>query len=164
MRWSKLKARVEARFAASIRDRVSIYSTAYGNCTCGHAWITIEKQVVANFCTRAFYNTNPVFDRAKRRYVHGPIPQGQDGKPGFRYAAYGELSRQDAYQACWEFVHDLTISEALTSTDPLIQTLAVLDERTGRRRLRKLNVDDLHPLAAKMLEERLRGAGDGHAV
>ena len=67
---------------------------------------------------------------------------------------YGELSRQDAYQACWEFVHDLSIEEALSSEDPLVQSLAVIDTRVGKRKLKTIDVNSLHSLANKLFEER----------
>ncbi|WP_444875283.1 hypothetical protein [Microbulbifer okhotskensis] len=56
------------------------------------------------------------------------------------------LSRQDAYQACGEFIHDLNIEQAFRSNDPLIQSLATLDKRLGKRRLREVDTALLHPL------------------
>ncbi len=155
MRWSKLKSLVEARFVPSLEGRVEIFSTTYGRCTCGHAWITIDKEVVANFCTRAFWNTRPEYDEAQGKFVRGPEIPRETNTSIYKYVEYGELDRQDAYKACWEFVHELSIDEALVSSDPLIQSLGVLDAQVGKRRLRKLNVDSLHPLAARMLGERL---------
>ena len=154
MKWSKLKALVENKIAPSMSERFSINSTAYGNCSCGHAWITLDKEVVANFCTRAFWNRSPSFDQEKKKFVAGEVPEGISKKYEKQLTEYGELSRQDAYQACWEFVHDLSAEQALASDDPLIQTLAVLDSRVGKRRLLKIDAKELHPLASKMLSER----------
>ena len=53
MKWSKLKQLVEQGFAPSLAKRLTINSTAYGACTCGHAWLTLDGEVIANFCTRA---------------------------------------------------------------------------------------------------------------
>lgn len=72
-----------------------------------------------------------------------------------QFAAYGEFSRQDAYRACWAFVHDLDLEAALADNDPLVQTLAVVDRRLGKRRQSTLDRNSLHPLAAKLLELRL---------
>ena len=77
---------------------------------------------------------------------------------------YGELSRQDAYQACWEFVHELSIEEALESDDPLIQTLAVLDKRLGKRRLKSLKDEGFHPLSKRVLEVRKLNEGIANAT
>lgn len=159
MKWSKLKSLVEGRIAPSMAGRVAINSTAYGNCSCGHAWITIDKEVVANFCTRAFWNRSPSFDQEKGRFVADEIPEGVRKKYEKQLVEYGELSRQDAYQSCWEFVHDLSVEDALISEDPLIQSLAVLDSRVGKRRLTKIELESLHPLASKMFTERLAAEG-----
>ena len=144
MRWSKLRSLVKEGFAQSVARRIDLNSTRYGNCTCGHAWITLDGEVIANFCTRAHYNAQ-FLDSACR--------------PRHQFADYGELSRQDAYRACWEFVHSLTIEAALADPDALVQTLAVLDRRLGRRRLAQLDSGLLHPLAAVLLRVRKEAEG-----
>ncbi len=156
MKWSKLKHLVEEKFASSIKDRISINSTRYGNCTCGHAWITLDKQIVANFCTRAFWNRSPSFNDEKGKFVPNEVPDRINPMYKKQYTDYGELSRQDAYQACWEFVHDISVEEAINSDDCLIQALAILDSRIGKRRLRKIEYKKLHPLASKLFIERLK--------
>ena len=138
MKWSKLKSLVEKQFAASVQPRVSIFSTAYGNCSCGRAWLTVDGEEIVNFCTRAAANVGLGWSD----WVVPPM-------------GYGELSRQDAYKACWAVVHDLTIDAALADEDPLVQTLAVLDRRLGKRRLRNLDWNRLHPLAQEMFALRL---------
>ncbi len=154
---------MEKRVAESLGKRFSINSTAYGACTCGHAWITIDGKIVANFCTRAFFNRGSEYDDEREKWVQGPVPDELPGKT-LKYqdgqgVAYGELSRQDAYEACWDFVHHLGIEEALESTDPLIQTLAVIDARIGKRRLLKIDPDKLHGLALKLYKLRLEAEG-----
>lgn len=144
MRWSKLKTLVEARFAKSIAGRVAIFSAAYGNCTCGRAWITVDGQEIANFCTRAYANHHYLNMETKVKV----LPFGQ-----------AELSRQDAYASCWSFVHDMTNEEALADEDPLVQSLAVLDSRMGKRRIVKVNWMALHPLAQVLLCFRLQCEG-----
>jgi len=150
VRWSKLKQCVEANFAKALKGRVALHSTAYGNCTCGHAWFTLDGDVIANFCTRASGNRMswriegplPLTDEQTKRYQDQPVE-------------YGEVSRQHVYQSCWEFIHDLSIGEALEDDDPLIQSLAVIDKRLGKRRLKQACDIDLHPLARKLLEIRM---------
>lgn len=146
MRWSKLKSLVEARFSPSLGGRVTINSTRYGNCTCGRAWLTLDGEEIANFCTRAYFN----------RKLSRREPPAQSSNVPF---GYGELTRQDAYAACWEFVHHLTIDQAVTDRDPLVQTLAVLDSRVGKQRLLQIDVNGLHPLARKLLLVRLEAEG-----
>lgn len=149
MRWSKLRALVRERFAPSLLSRLDIHSARYGACSCGHAWITLDGEVIANFCTRAAYKERgyePKSDKINPMYKH-------------QFASYGELSRQDAYKACWAFVHDLSIEEALADSDPLIQTLAVVDDRIGKRRLGKIDEAVLHPLAKALLAVRREAEG-----
>ena len=143
MRWSKLKNLVEERFAPSMKKRVSIKGTRYGNCTCGRAWLTLDGKEIANFCTRAYYNAElGHVDPASR-------------KTDVMLVNYGELSRQDAYESCWAFIHDLSIEEALKESDPLVQALAVLDARLGKRRFSEIHHEHMHPLARKLLEVRI---------
>ena len=148
MRWTILKQLVERGINPAISKRLTINSAAYGACTCGHAWLTLDGEVVANFCTRAYWNREMDIppDKPNPMYVH-------------QFASYGEMSRQDAYKACWAFVHDLSIEQSLLEEDPLIQTLAVVDRRLGKRRLEKINVAGLHPLARRLLDERLKIGG-----
>ena len=156
MKWTKLKHLVEQRIAPSIRPRFSINSAAYGACSCGHAWITLDKKIVANFCTRAFWNIPRKYDDSAKKWI-SKDPELTNGIPSpdkKDLTNYGELSRQDAYQACWEFVHDLSIDDALSSEDPLVQSLAVIDTRVGKRKLKIIDVETLHPLAAKLFIER----------
>ena len=144
MRWSKLRKLVKDRFAPEVRDRLDINSAAYGACTCGHAWLTWDGEVIANFCTRAYGN------------VGGYLPDAAPRQPGpGELVGYGEFNRQDAYHACWVLVHDLSIEEALSDADPLVKALAIVDARLGRRRLAQLDPETLHPLGRRLLELRL---------
>lgn len=151
MRWSKLKKRIEENFADSVRERISIHSAAYGACTCGHAWLTLDGNVIANFCTRAHYNR---FQYGDKDRDYGITPE-QQKRYRDQFVDYGEISRQDVYRACWAFIHELSFDDALGSDDPLIQSLAALDKRLGKRRYKQVKESALHPLARKLFETRL---------
>jgi hypothetical protein len=153
MRWSKLKKLVENNFADSVKPRVAIHSAAYGACTCGHVWITLDSKVIANFCTRAFYNRYNRY-RSRDKSKDRGVPEKKKKQYSGQFVEYGEMSRQDVYQACWEFVHDMSFDDAIKSEDPLIQSLMVLDKRLGKRRIDSLDASALHPLAGKLLEIR----------
>ena len=159
MKWSKLKSLVESKMSPSLQKRVTIHSTAYGNCSCGHAWLTFDKEIIANFCTRAFWNrVNGSYYRHNNRWMtDNPVPHYVTllQKKSYGDMEYGELSRQNVYLSCWEYVHDLSIDDALNSTDPLIQALAVIDKRVGKRRLQTLKEKKLHPLATRLLYVRI---------
>lgn len=153
MMWSKLKQLVEQGFAPSLSKRLAINSARYGACSCGHAWLTLDKVIIANFCTLAYWTR----EQAVRRGETPPAPLNK--MYADQFVEYGEISRQDAYRACWAFVHDLSIEDALRDHDPLVQTLAVVDKRIGKRRLKQIDIDKLHPLARKLLIVRLRAEG-----
>jgi len=142
MRWSKLKSLVEENFCEEVSSRVSIFSTTYGGCSCGRAWITVDKKEIANFCTRAVYS-GPASKESAQKFNQMPVD-------------HGEFSRQDAYHACWAITHELNIEDALVDHDPLVQSLAVLDKRVTSKRLLKLDRSKLHPLARKLLDFRLQ--------
>lgn len=72
-----------------------------------------------------------------------------------QFVVYGEGSRQDFYQSCWDYIHKLSIDEALAESDPIIQAFAVIDRRVGKRRLAKVDPDELHPLARRLYMERI---------
>ncbi|WP_420843081.1 SF0329 family protein [Geothrix terrae] len=156
MQWSKLRSLIESRFAESLGKRVSIHSTAYGNCSCGHAWITLDGDVIANFCTRAHY-LKLADERAGRQ-----TPASSTKKHEAQFVEYGEMSRQDAYQSCWRFIHELSIEQALSDSDPLVMSLAVLDQRLGKRRIQSLALEPLHSLPRHLLE--IRAAAEGIAL
>ncbi|WP_193504424.1 hypothetical protein [Sphingosinithalassobacter portus] len=145
MRWSKLRALALDRFAEPLRGRLDIHSAAYGNCTCGHAWLSFDGDVIANFCTRAHYiagGWEAASSDRNRMYKRQLTP-------------FGALSRQDAYRSCWQLIHELSIEEALASDDLLTQSLAIADTRVGMRRLQRIDPDALEPLPAFLLLIRL---------
>jgi hypothetical protein len=146
MRWSKLRKLVEDRFCDELKGRVAINSTAYGNCSCGHAWVTLDGQVLANFCTRAYFN---------ERY-EGTASEKTKAKYRDQFVVYGEGSRQDFYDSCWDYIHETSVDDALEETDPVLQAFAVIDKRVGKRRLAKTDPDVLHPLARRLYIERMK--------
>jgi hypothetical protein len=141
MRWSKLRTLAIDRFAEPLQKRLDIHSAAYGACTCGHVWMTLDGEMIANFCTRAYYIAT---GREKGHPAGNPMYKHQ-------LAASGERSRQQVYQTLWDFVHTIPVDDALASDDMLLQALAIVDARIGKRRLEQLDAEKLHPLAAYLL-------------
>ncbi|MDV3458634.1 hypothetical protein RZN05_16670 [Sphingomonas sp. HF-S4] len=149
MRWSKLRSLVIERLAPPLQARLDIHSAAYGNCRCGHAWLTLDGEVIANFCTRA------------HSIAQGWETSGSAPNPMYKgqLAEFGALSRQDVYRTLWDFIHALSIEQALASDDMLTQALAVADARVGKRRLATLDSDLLYPLSAYLLMLRTSQGG-----
>lgn len=145
MKWSKLRKLVEGRFCDELKGRVAIKSAAYGACSCGHAWITLDGKILANFCTRAYWNE-----------VLEVSSEATKNKYKDQFVVYGEGRRQDFYQSCWDFIHKVSIDDALAETDAVIQALAIIDKRVGKRRLTALDPNWLHPLAQRLYLERTK--------
>jgi hypothetical protein len=137
---------IEERFVNSLWGRVNINSAAYGNCSCGHARITLNKEIIANFCTRAHWSRK-CYDYTKSHNIETDLSEEEKKRYRNQFVEYGDFSRQELYKACWAFIHDLTIEAALESNDVLTQSLALLDKRVGKRRLQKIDPEELHPLA-----------------
>ncbi len=157
MRWSKLRQLVIERFAEPLQGRLDIHSAAYGNCSCGHVWLTLDGDVIANFCTRASANAEYVIPR---QGADLPFKFAANAMYDEQLTAYGERSRQDVYRTLFDFVHSIPVEEALASDDMLFQALAIVDTRVGKRRLAQLEPETLHPLCAYLLMVR-RGEADG---
>lgn len=150
MKWSKLKQRIEDGFAGCIRGRVSIYATRYtsGSHFMARGWITVDGVQIVNFSTPDSMNKFGLMTPE----INERIPEEQR-TPGL-HAEKGEFSRYDLFDACWAYLN-ISIADALKDENPLIQAFAMLDKRLGKRRLKNLDPEKLHPLPAGLLRFRL---------
>jgi len=154
MKWSKLKKTIEDNFAISVSGRVAIFVTRYtsGSYFMVRGWITIDKEEIANFSTPDNYNKfewdTPDIDKRI----------SADERSEGNTVEKGEFSRADFLDACWEFSR-LNIDEALESHNPVIRSFAMLDRRLGKRRLKSIDRENLHPLVLKCLNFRLECEG-----
>ncbi len=154
MKWSRLKKRVEDSFAESVKGRVQIYSTHY-QCSCGRGWITVDGEELVDLSTmltgliyRCVYH-----EATKTDCVTHPAVPDEARTPG-NLVEPGEFSRFDLHEACWEYIHS-SVNDSLSSNHPLIVSLAVLNAKVGKGRLKKLAEKKLHPLTRALLKIRL---------
>lgn len=150
MKWSKLKKTIEDKFTDSIGGRVNLFATRYtsGSYYMVRGWITIDGEEIANFSTpdnnnKFGWNTPGIDER---------IP-AEERKEGLAVEK-GEFSRWDFMSACWEYIN-MSIEEAIESVNPIIRSFAVLDKRLGKRRLKLIEKNCMHPLTLKLLRLRL---------
>lgn len=68
----------------------------------------------------------------------------------------------DFPRACWEYLHS-NLNDSLHSHDPFVSSLAVLNAKVGRQRLRRLSASELHPLTRAMLEFRMDAERSAHS-
>ncbi len=176
MRWSKLKQMVEDRMAPSLQRRVEIHTARYrkaddGN---GRLWFTIDKREVASMCDFRYMISH--YDFANEIRVAADATDYRDPKQrAIYYSAskqadvamreQGIFSRWQSNRILWEYL-SLSIDAALRSDNVLIRSLATLDSRLGKRRLRTLRLsDDEHPLVRQFYDLRCEAEGiEAHAA
>lgn len=165
MRWSKLKTTIENHFAASVIGRVALHATRYRQAHDdeGRGWITVDRKEAWNLCTfrywRALYETKEKFDTE-------PDVSAWEAY----YLSAAEIEKQgilslERFYITLEDYNNLSIKQALDSKSVLIQALAMLDKRLGKRRLRSLQlVPDAHPMVRYFYTFRLKAEGiDGNS-
>lgn len=161
MRWTKLKQKVESRFADSVRGRVQIGSTQYRKPRSegGRGWIRVDGEEIANFSTvdSGQIHGSVFHETSAQDYPKHAGPKSEDRAEG-NLVERGEFSRYDLHEACFTALN-LGIDDALSSHHPLIQALAVLDRRLGKRRLRADDLHLEHPLPRFLLQLRRRAEG-----
>lgn len=161
MKWSKLKQTIESNFADKVKGRVHLFSTRYTkpDSTTGRAWITIDGVQIVNMSTmksgeiyRCIYHEATPTD-----CVTHPAVDDLERTPG-KLIEEGEFSRFDLHNCCWAYLN-MNIEDALQHDSPIINMLAMIDKRLGKRRLSQITTKDLHPLVARLLNFRLEVEG-----
>ncbi|MCX5512524.1 hypothetical protein C3941_04495 [Kaistia algarum] len=154
MRWSKLKQRVEERFAPEAVGRVEVHVTRYhrANDREGELFVTLDgtKTYGAsdwNYFAEKYGNAfnSPNLKNWK------PMEEDDDD-----LLARGIWSQHELIAGMSESLNQ-TIDDMLASPHPLIRALAILDVRCGQRRLAKLDLEIEHELVVRF--HGLRTAG-----
>ncbi|MHA6484094.1 SF0329 family protein [Paenibacillus sp. strain BS8-2] len=168
MRWSKLKEQIESRICDSLKSRITFNSTRYRGThdQVGRAWITIDHEIIHDFCTvkRSYlYNTVANAIRLESNSLDWKDPEQQKGY----YQAYKEsdkeLERQgihnqyEFYNAIEEYLN-ISIEDAMSSTNPIIRAISYFDRRIGKRRLMNIKEDE-NNIVNKFKEIRLKAEG-----
>ena len=150
MKWSKLKKSIEDKFAESVNGRVNLYATRYtsGSYYMVRGWITVDKKEIANFSTpdnnnKYGWNTPDINERI-------PADERTEGAA----AEKGEFSRWEFMDSGWDYLN-MSIDDAVVSDNPIIRSFSMLDKRLGKRRLKLIDRNGLHPLALSLLDLRL---------
>jgi hypothetical protein len=160
MRWSKVRKLVEESFAPSVRERVTLHFTNHRYavrhpCDCGYARIDVDQAPIAHFDTHLSYKLYGSLHDANIPWPSHPDLPGNARTAGLLVEP-GEFSRHDLTNAMWAYIHLYTLDESLASPNPLIASLAVLDSRVGKHRLRRISERHLHPLTRALLEFRVQ--------
>jgi hypothetical protein len=170
VKWTKLKAAIESRFAKSVRRRVTCHQARYRSSheELGRIWIAVDGHQIAEFSSaKGLRRRSELADQI--REVSGNPQYGIPGQDELYHLADRQaraIGRRAGEQTDDEVLDELaeslslSLEGALSSPSPLVRGLALLDRRLGKRRLRQLafGVRE-HPLVQALY--RIRCEADG---
>ncbi|RDK87284.1 SF0329 family protein [Marinirhabdus gelatinilytica] len=159
MKWNKLRKRIEDNFAESLNSKVKIYFTKYtsdydAGDMANRAWITVDGKEVVNFSTLEAFNITGCVYNATTPTDIWKIDKSELKRENGKLIAKGEFSAFDFTECCFEFLN-MSIDDAFNHESAILNFLAVLDKRFGKRRLKKTDSEDFHPLAEYFFNLRL---------
>jgi hypothetical protein len=170
MRWSKLKQRIEERFADCARGRVEVWNTRYRSAHDqeGEGWITIDKKRVHSMGSVTYMVE--FYERSARIQKERNCEDYRDASKRAEYlAVYDEANEQlrekEGVLPAWDFTDalfdylNLSIEEILGSDRMIIRAIGMFDRRLGKRKLRSLDVANDHELVQNFY--RIRCAFEG---
>jgi len=166
MKWSQLKKRIEANFAASVAGRVEVWTTRYrkSHDQKGESWVTIDKQRVWSMGEYT-YIMEANREAIKLLNLKEPIELDDPAKHEAYCRALDQVEEiLRARGVCWSedvnlaLLHflSLSINDAIKSADPIIRAFATLDRRFGRRRLADFDDSKEHPLVRTLYRFRCK--------
>ncbi len=150
MQWSKLKTRAKDFICPELQDRIDFHLTSYRESHDGadKVWITIDGQ-------RVFSCKHYPYELAEAEAYYGGL-RGEQVKESLREK---EIHRPKDFGDAIRAYLDMPISQALESSDPLVKAFALVDRRTGKRTLEKLEISDAeHTLVKAFYALRLASA------
>ena len=150
MQWSKLKQRLEERFANELKGRLHLFETIYRmgyNHRLGEIWVCLDKERI--FSTSDFKGWALMSDLMKsgKTYDEAYLILEKDGS----------LPVSQSNATLFETL-SMPIDEMLASHDVLVRGLAIADARFGKRRLASIK-DDIkseHDFIQRIFAERQR--------
>jgi len=147
MQWSKLKSRIKDFICPELKGRIDFHLTSYRESHDGadKVWILVDGKKIFSFshypyewAEAEFYhkglNTGQVKDLLQSNEIHSPKD-------------FGDSMR--------EYL-DLPISEALESSNSIIKAFALIDRRTGKRTIGKIEISDSEHTLVKAFYELRR--------
>lgn len=140
MQWTKRKKKVETFFSDSVFGRVELRSTHYrGNPDeIGRGYITFDKHEIWSMCTLSFYSIE--YERTSEIIDRDSISPYEAQKIAYdELASEGKFNQYKFYDSLDEYCNN-SIDVSLASDNLLIRSLAMLDARLGKRRLKSLNI------------------------
>lgn len=142
MIWSKKHRLFKEHLAPSLVNRLALHTAGYHKAYegRGRTWLEFDGEEVLSFCEFTHEN-----EWRKTQDLNAVYAAGVFSKSEFGFALGRFLA--------------MSIEAALESDDPLILALAMLDRRTGKRRLMKIRGTILIEPARTILNLRLAAEG-----
>jgi hypothetical protein len=155
MRWSKLKQRLEQRFAPEVGRRVKIHLTRYReshDAEGGELYVSLDGKKIYGIGELNYFQ-EMARKRESLRSDYGDIHQLYD-EVGKHLTPRGIASSTTLLTAAFDSLNQ-PIDEMLASDHPLIRGLAILDARCGKRRLAKIDIENEHGFITRLHALRL---------
>ena len=166
MKWSGLKARIEATFAPSVRGRIEVFVTRYRHAHdgAGEAWITLDGQRIACMGHYIYW---------PYRYALENVVANDAIADGHPFEVYGHefheavakrahhegvFSDEDFQNALVDYLN-ISIEDILTSKNTIIRAFGMLDARFGKRRLKAFIPDHEAELVRRLYAIRCDAEG-----
>lgn len=132
MQWSAVKHRFESLLAEKLKGRLRVHLTEYTKAAfdIGRGWISLDGQEVVSIQIPSVY------------------------EPGMRFG----VKEMNFGSAVARYIN-LPFEQIKASDDPLIQGLAFLDKRYGRRSLKQVKLSELHAFASMVYQLRCQLEG-----
>ena len=121
MQWSQAQKRFELLVAPSLKNRLKVHITEYRNTSgfdLGRGWLTLDGDEIVSVMIPSFYSKNFFFRTDTLNFEEAII----------KYI-------------------NLNIQEIKKSQDELINGFMFLDRRIGKRFIKNINLNSLHPFA-----------------
>ena len=134
MQWSKLKSRVKDFISPELKDRIDFHLTSYRKSHDGadKVWITIDGE-------RVFSCKYYSYEKGEARLVWG---DGLNLKEAKAVLNQNEIHPPVEFGEAVRAYLDMPVNEALQSSNPFIKAFALIDRRTGKRTIQKLEISD----------------------
>lgn len=153
MRWSKLKKRIEERFAEELSGRLVVNVTRYrkSHDQMQELWLSVDGERVAGWSEGVAYSV-----ANKRRQMLEQQGAGFFAPEAWEWAREKQCFPEDQIMAMFESL-SLSVEDMLAHRNALLRALALADARLGKRRLNVMKREDLTTaLERKVLELRVQ--------
>ncbi len=155
MQWSKLKVRVKSLMCDELQDVIDFHVTQYrkAHSWISESWITVNGERIFDCGSRTYYWAYWV-ECWRREDANEP----KNFEDLVAALAEQEIHEPKEMGSAMRAYLDLPIEEALSSKDPFIKALAIVDRRVGKRRLKEIEIENAEHSLVKAFYELRRNS------